>query len=393
MVIRPLYLTRLKESLGTPIIKILTGMRRVGKSSLLRQLIDHLSSDNVQPSQILFIDRENLSWDHIRDYTILHQTIETYFTGKEWKKYLFIDEVQDITEWERTIRHYGKMADYEIFLTWSNSSLLSGELATYLSWRYIEFAIYPLTYAEYLTFRTDGSLEDYMWRGGLPWVARLEDTSIIGSYLEWVMHTVMFRDIIDRHAIRSGGLLEQILQFLASNTGYPTSTKRIADYLKKERITLSFETVRDYLEYFREAFLLHTPRWQDIQGKEFLDLNTKYYFTDIGVRNRLVHQRNEYIGQILENVVYNELVTRWYTVTVGRIGTLEVDFIAEKSGERIYIQVAYLLASDDTVAREFAPLEKIRDNYPKLVLSMDTHWWSGRGGILRENIETWLLQK
>ena len=393
MVIRPLYLTRLKESLGTPIIKILTGMRRVGKSSLLRQLIDHLSSDNVQPFQILFIDRENLSWDHIRDYTILHQTIETYFMGKEWKKYLFIDEVQDITEWERTIRHYGKMADYEIFLTWSNSSLLSGELATYLSWRYIEFAVYPLTYAEYLTFRTDGSLEDYMWRGGLPWVARLEDTSIIESYLEWVMHTVMFRDIIDRHAIRSGGLLEQILQFLASNTGYPTSTKRIADYLKKERITLSFETVRDYLEYFREAFLLHTPRWQDIQGKEFLDLNTKYYFTDIGVRNRLVHQRNEYIGQILENVVYNELIARWYTVTVGRIGTLEVDFIAEKSGERIYIQVTYLLASDDTVAREFAPLEKIRDNYPKLVLSMDTHWWSGRGGILRENIETWLLKK
>ena len=133
MVIRPLYLTRLKESLGTPIIKILTGMRRVGKSSLLRQLIDHLSSDNVQPFQILFIDRENLSWDHIRDYTILHQTIETYFMGKEWKKYLFIDEVQDITEWERTIRHYGKMADYEIFLTWSNSSLLSGELATCLS--------------------------------------------------------------------------------------------------------------------------------------------------------------------------------------------------------------------------------------------------------------------
>lgn len=393
MIIRPLYLTRLKESLGTPIIKILTGMRRVGKSSLLRQLIDHLSSDNVQPSQILFIDRENLWWDHIRDYTILHQTIEAYFTGKEWKKYLFIDEVQDITEWERTIRHYGKMPDYEIFLTGSNSSLLSGELATYLSWRYIEFAIYPLTYVEYLTFRPDGSLEDYMWRGGLPWVARLEDTSIIESYLEWVMHTVMFRDIIDRHAIRSGGLLEQILQFLASNTGYPTSTKRIADYLKKERITLSFETVRDYLEYFREAFLLHTPRWQDIQGKEFLDLNTKYYFTDIGVRNRLVHQRNEYIGQILENVVYNELIARWYTVTVGRIGTLEVDFIAEKSGERIYIQVTYLLASEDTVAREFAPLEKIRDNYPKLVLSMDTHWWNGRGGILRENIETWLLQK
>ncbi len=318
--------------------------------------------------------------------------IEQFFGGKNGKKYIFIDEVQDIVEWEKVVRHYGKLPDFEVCITGSNSHLLSSELGTYLSGRYIEFPIYPLSYSEFLEFKGNGNFREYMEFGWLPGVALLPSELRVG-YIDGVLNTVLVRDILERYHIRNNSLLSDILRFIASNIGYPTSTNKIAQYLKKERISLAFETVREYIGYFRNSFFLSSPSWSDILGKKHLELHEKYYFTDIGLRNSLVGFRPEYIKQILENIVYNELITRWYSVSIGRIDTLEVDFIATRQGEKLYVQVAYLLVSPETTEREFAPLEKIPDNYPKLVLSLDTDWWNGRNGIERKNIEKWLLDK
>lgn len=200
--------------------------------------------------------------------------------------------------------------------------------------------------------------------------------SLRAGYIDGVLNTVLVRDILERYQIRNGALLTDILRYVASNIGYPTSTNKMAQYLKKERISLAFETVREYLGYFRNSFFLDAPAWSDILGKRHLDLHEKYYFTDVGIRNCLVGYRDEYVGQILENIVHNELIVRGYRVNVGRIGNLEVDFVAEKPGERLYVQVTYLLSSQETVEREFSPLEKIPDNYRKMVLSMDSDWGS-----------------
>jgi predicted AAA+ superfamily ATPase len=207
-----------------------------------------------------------------------------------------------------------------------------------------------------------------------------------------VLNTVLVRDILERYQIRNGALLSDMLRYVASNIGYPTSTNKMARHLRKERTSLAFETVREYLGYFRNAFFIDAPAWSDILGKKHLELHEKYYFTDIGIRNGLVGYRDEYLGQILENVVYNELVFRGYSVKIGRIGSLEVDFVAEKPGEKLYVQVAYLLSSPETADREFAPLEKIPDNYRKMVLSMDADWGNGRNGIERKQVEDWLLE-
>ena len=392
MIQRKYYLENILSAFGTPLIKVITGMRRVWKSTLLLQIIESFKKNEIQEQQIFYLDREDFSKEYINNATTLHAEIESFFHQVWGKKYIFIDEVQDIREWEKVVRHYAKLHDYEVCITWSNSHILSSELGTYLSGRYIEFPIYPLSYSEFLDFKPIGNFREYMQFGGLPWVALLPDALRLG-YIDGVLHTVLVRDILERYQIRNSSLLSDILRYLASNIGYPTSTNKIAQYLKKERISLAFETVREYIGYFRNSFFLASPAWSDILGKKHLDLHDKYYFTDIGIRNALVGFRNEYVGQILENIVYNELISRGYVVTVGRIGNLEVDFIAERFGEKIYIQVTYLLTSEDTVIREFWPLEKIPDNYPKLVLSLDTDWGSGRNGIERNNIEKWLLQK
>jgi uncharacterized protein len=367
-------------------------MRRVGKSTILLQIIDSLKTQGISGDNIYFLDREDYLSEYIKDARILHDEIEKFFHGKTGKKYIFIDEVQDISEWEKVVRHYGKIAEFEVCITGSNSNLLSSELGTYLSGRYIEFPIYPLSYAEFLEFNQNGYFREYMEFWWLPWVALLP-RDLRSGYIDGVINTVLVRDILERYQVRNGSLLTDILRYLASNIGYPTSTNKIAQYLKKERISLAFETVREYISYFRNSFFIASPPWSDILGKRHLELHEKYYFTDIGIRNSLVWFRDEYIGQVLENIVYNELIVRWYEVSIGRIGMQEVDFIATRKWEKIYIQVTYLLASNETVEREFTPLEKIEDNYPKIVLSLDTEWGKWRNGIDRKNIETWLLEK
>jgi uncharacterized protein len=399
MHVRQPYVDHVLRQIGTPFIKVLVGMRRVGKSALLVQVRQALDERGVPASHICWIDKEDLSFDAIRTYADLKAHVDAAFahtpnTQSTHRKYLFIDEVQEIAQWELAVRHYAKQADVEVFITGSNAHMLSSELATHLAGRYVAFHIHGLSYREYRQFRPNGSscsLEDFMRYGGLPGVALLTDDAARLQALEGILHTVMFRDILQRYSIRHGALLSDIAKFIAINIGYPTATKRIAEYLKKERLTLAFETVRDYLQYFQHANLLHSVGWVDAVGKRSLELNAKFYFEDLGLRNRLAGWRDEYRGQLLENLVHHELRVRGYELQVGRVKEAEIDFIATRAGEKLYIQVCYLLASPDTIQREFAPLLAVPDNYAKLVLSMDRDWGSDFEGIKRLHIEDWLL--
>lgn len=398
MIRRSIYLDPLLALLGTPQIKVITGMRRVGKSALMLQLVEELRVRGVASRQICSIDKEDLAFDAITNYEELAHYVDGYFAkAKAGKKYLLVDEVQDITEWEKAIRHYAKRADLEVFITGSNSTMLSSELSTYLAGRYVELKVYPLCFREFLQFRPDSDFAEFSRLGGLPGVVTLPNDLARLSALEGILHTVLFKDVIARYQVRNGALLTDVLKFISANIGYPTSTKKIADYLKKERISLAFETVRDYLQHFEQANLIACVGWQDAIGKRSMDLNAKYYFTDIGVRNRLSGMRDEYRGQVLENIVYNELLVRGYSVHIVRVGVMEVDFMAERvtaaGAEKIYLQVCYLLASEDTVQREFKPLLAIPDAYPKMVLSMDTDWGSDYHGVRRLNLVDWLTLK
>lgn len=374
-------------------------MRRVGKTELMRQIQSELLTRGAKPEQICAIDMEDLAFDNIVGYRELVLHVETHFTDLALgsRKYLFVDEVQDIAEWERAIRHFAKKSNFEVFITGSNSTMLSSELSTYLAGRYVEVTVYPLSYREFLAFRPDSNFDEFSRLGGLPGVVTLPNDVARSSAQEGILNTVLFRDIVARFAVRSPALLNDVLKFLSANIGYPTSTKSIADYLKKERNSAAFETVRDYLLYFEQANLVACVKWYDALGKRSLDLNAKYYFADVGLRNRLSGMRNEFRGQLLENIVYNELRVRGYQVSIVRVGAMEVDFIAERSSaqeiEKIYIQVTYLLASEETVKREFTPLLAIKDAYPKLVLSMDTAWGGDYNGVKRAYLVDWLLAK
>jgi uncharacterized protein len=395
MIERKIYLDRILPLIGSPLIKVLMGMRRVGKSALLLQVRETLRARGILPDQICWIDKEDLSFDSIRTYQDLAAHVDATFAAfavrkPGAKKYLFIDEVQEIAQWEKAVRHYAKQADMEVFITGSNATMLSSELSTHLAGRFVAFHVHPLCFREYLGFCPAGSFDEFMRLGGLPGVALLPNEEAKQQALEGILHTVMFRDIIARHSIRNGALLGDILRFIAVNIGYPTATKKIADFLKKERVSLAFETVRDYLLFFEQAHLLHSVGWIDAVGKRSMELNAKYYFSDIGLRNKLTGWRDDYRGQLLENIVHHELRVRGYELVVGRVGTQEVDFVATRAGEKLYVQVCYLLASPETEQREFSPLMTVPDNYPKLVLSMDKDWGSDYMGIKRMHLVDWL---
>ncbi|MDP2103521.1 MAG: ATP-binding protein, partial [Candidatus Gracilibacteria bacterium] len=301
-----------------------------------------------------------------------------------------------ISGWENCIRSLHSEENYDIYISGSNSNLLSSELSTYLTGRFIEFKIYPLSFKEFLTFRGSDNIkeefENYIKYGGLPAIHKMNfEDEIIYSYLGGVFSTIIFKDIINRYSIRNSNLLLDIMKFLSDNIGNIFSAKKISDYLKNQKISISVDTLREYLQYFENTFLLSKVHRFDIRGKNLLEIYEKYYLNDIGFRSYLLGFRQNNIGQILENIVYNELLVRGYNIKIGKIGNLEIDFIAEKNGERKYIQVTYLLASQDVIDREFTPLLKVGDNYEKIVLSLDEFFAKDFQGIKRLNIIDWLM--
>jgi uncharacterized protein len=408
MVRRSVYDDRMNRYLGKPVVKIVTGMRRVGKSTFLAQIREDLIAYGVPEANIVSINKDLLQWDHIRTYRELDEEVRPRLTGVDGPRWLFIDEVQEIEEWERAVNSYFAEGLADIVISGSNSQLLAGELATLLSGRFVEIPMYPLSFGEFLSFRqafgdspganTEEEFRRYLRYGGMPGIHGLELTDEhIFPYLEAILSTVVLKDVVRRHAIREVRHLERILAFVYDNVGRLVSSRRIEGAFRAQGIGVTVDTVVKYLEHLTDALLVHRVGRYRLKGKRHLEYVDKYYPTDIGLRHGLFGYRDSDIGGLLEAVVYLELRRRGYTVSVGVLGDAEIDFVAERTAgphsSRLYVQVAYLLKDEQTTEREFGNLEAIPDSYPKLVLSLDRYFPSERNGIRHMIVWEWLLSE
>ncbi len=395
---RSLYTDRIFKYLSTPVVKVITGMRRVGKSYFLKLIIAHLKEKGIDDEHIVYIDMESLEFEFITDYQILNSYIQKQTEAATGLVRVFIDEIQEVEGWEKCITSLLGSEKFDIFITGSNASLLSSELATQLSGRYIEFPIYSLGFDEFLTFtesRSESLTEvflKYLKFGGFPALPHFDfDQEVAYQYINSLYNTILLKDVVKRHNVRNVTLLENITRYAFDNIGNIFSAKKISDYLKSQRMSIGVETVQNYLAYICSTFALYKVQRFDIKGKRILELHEKYFLGDIGLRHALLGYREADISGILENIVFLELKRQDYQVFIGKLGQYEVDFVATKNNKKIYIQVCYLLASKETIEREFRPLRAINDNYPKYVVSMDTLPGSDDEGIIRLNIVDFLL--
>lgn len=372
MIKREHYLNQIIDLIDKDIIKILTGVRRSGKSVLLQQVVNHLKNNGIKEENIIFIDLESpdfLSYSTIND---LNEYIKSK-SNKIDKYYLFFDEIQRIEGWQRLVNAYFSLDNFDVYVTGSNSKLLSGEFATYLTGRYINIKIFPFSFVEYLEYNKDSNLSkkelfmDYLTFGGFPASFELDNKI---QYLNDLFDSIVFNDIIKRFDIKNVDLLIRLTHFLVSNIGQLVSANSIVKYLKKDRINVSVNTVYNYISYLEEACLIYKVKREDLIGKKILNHLEKYYVVDLGFRESILKKDLD-IGQSLENIVYFELLRRGYEVNIGKYNTKEIDFICRKGSEKIYIQVTYILANEEIHKREFDPLLKVNDNYPKYVLSLD----------------------
>jgi predicted AAA+ superfamily ATPase len=380
---RAIYFNRIAPFIGKQIIKILVGQRRVGKSFVLYDLILQIKKRD-KSANIIYIDKESIEFDAITNYKELNDyVVSKSVTGK--KNYIFIDEIQMIKEFHIAVASFLLNPDNDIYITGSNSDLLSSDLANVLGGRYIEFVIHGLSYNEFLLFNglenNAENLERYMRYGGLPYLLHLPyDHTIITEYLKNIYSSIVLKDIIQKNNIRNTLFLEQLIKFLASNTGKLFSARNISDYLKHQQIKIGVQQVIEYAKAISKAFVIYDVQRYDIVGKKIFEVGEKYYFEDTGIRNSLVGYRVQDKAQVLENVVYNHLLACNYEVKVGYIGAKEIDFIATKNNEKRYIQVALELSRQDTIEREFGNLMSISDHYPKFVVTAEkTHTSSYQG--------------
>lgn len=393
------YKRHIQPWIDKPVIKIITGMRRVGKSCLLRQLVEELVARKVSGNRIHLIDKESIEFDDIQNYRDLAAYLKKQTGKKKGMHYLLIDEVQEIENWEKAVNSYLKEGNWDIYLTGSNAHMLSSELATLLSGRYVELPVHPLSLPEFLQFNGKDESEAqhqfiaYLRYGGFPAIHQFtqnEDT--IYQYINSLYDTIILKDIVSRHSIRNVPLFQNISRFVFDNMGNTFSAKKVADYLKSQRLNITVDTVQKYLGYLTETYALNRVQRYDIKGKRNLEIYEKYYLGDIGLRNAVLGYRESDINGLLENLVFLELKRRGYQVAIGKLGDAEIDFIATKEKEKRYIQVTYLLASEDVIKREFGVLAALPDNYPKLVLSMDPLGPDNRGGIQWQNIVEFLME-
>ncbi|MBQ3679071.1 MAG: ATP-binding protein [Succinivibrio sp.] len=397
MIKRDYYLKKIIPFIDTDLVKVLTGIRRSGKSVMMLLIKDELIKRGVLTDQIISINFEDFDYFKLRDPFRLNDWVKTKAKGIKGKIYLFLDEIQSVSNWEQVINSFRVSLNIDLYITGSNDKLLSGEMATYLAGRYVQFDIYPFSYHEYLRARgvSDSATEfqQYIHLGGMPFLINLsyqKDSS--RQYLLDVYNSVLLKDIIQRNKIRDADLLERILMFSFSNIGFPFSASSIAKFLKKENRKQSNDTILNQLKACTSAYILNKIPRIDLKTQKLLTVNEKYYVADLGLRDALFGNKTKEIGQILENIVCLELLRRGYKVSVGKIGNLEISFVAEKNGQRMYIQVSYLLADEKTIDREFGVYGKIKDNYPKYVLSLDDFDFS-RDGIIHENIRHFLLRE
>ena len=394
------YLNQLIQFRDKKLIKVITGIRRSGKSTLLSLFENHLIASGVDRKYIIRMNFESFEFDEITTYKELHSYINKRILDPNKKHYILLDEVQQVALWERAINSFHVDANVDIYITGSNAYLLSSELSTLLSGRYVEIKMQPLSFKEYLNFlESDKEMSlpekfnQYLLYGGLPTIVELLDNpDTIGPFLEGIYNTVLMKDVIERNGVRDAALLDSIMKFIAANIGSIVSTKKISDYLTSSGRRTTSDTIDNYLKMLENAFIIYKANRYDLKGKMFLKTLEKYYIVDIGIRNRLTGLRNTDYGHVLENIVYLELLRRSYEVTIGKIGSLEVDFVASKTNEKIYYQVSATIMDAKTRERELRPLESISDNYPKYILTMDQTVFNDYSGIRVKNIIDFLLE-
>ena len=404
MIKRNLYLEEIKKYINKPIIKVITGMRRSGKSMILKLIQEELQNIGIVKENIIYMNFESLTFMDIKDFEELYKHIIEKTSDKKRKIYILLDEIQEVKGWEKAINSFLVDLDVDIYITGSNANLLSSELATYIAGRYVEIKIYPLSFQEYIDFVSENNKENplsldeyfnqYLNFGGLPGIHIFNyNKEEIYQYLVDVYNSILLRDVITRNNIRDIELLERVVLYIMDNIGNTFSAKSISDFLRNQGRKLSVETIYNYLKALENAFIISKVQRYDIKGKNILETQEKYYLSDLGFRHaKLGYQSNDISGY-LENIVFLELLRRKYKVNIGKQSNKEIDFVANLRDENLYLQVTYLLASPETTEREFSPLKSVKDNYPKLVLSMDNLPESNVEGIKRKKIIDFLLER
>ncbi len=398
MIIRENYLKKMIDAKDTEFIKVITGVRRSGKSTLLLMFKDYLINNGIKEDNIIYINFESAEFDDIKDYKDLYKYIKEKI--KKGRVYLLLDEIQNVKSWEKAINSFKVDFDIDIYITGSNAYLLSSELSTLLSGRYIEIKMYPLSFKEFLKFNNydntnlDDKFNEYLKYGGLPAITLIKDNDeLVLSYLNGIYNTIVKKDIVDRNNIKDVALLENIIKYLATNIGSSVSAKKISDFLNSNKITekSNHQTIDNYLSMLEKSFIVYKANRTDVRNKSLLKTLGKYYISDTGIRNIILGFRNINEGHLLENVVYLELLRRGYSVNIGKSGDFEVDFVAENPNDIKYYQVAQTLANEEVKEREIRSLESISDNYEKIILTMDKTINKDYNGIKVMNIIDWLL--
>ena len=401
MIKREIYMQRIRPFMNTDLIKVFTGIRRAGKSVMLELVKNELKESGIGEENFLCINFEQFSNSQFLDVESLYKKITDFQKNTKGKIYLFFDEIQEVDGWEKCINSCRIDFDCDIYITGSNAKLLSGELATYLAGRYVEFVIYPFSFAEFFEMNLIKNpnvdkatcFMQFLKTGGMPFLSNFpDDDSAKSQYLIDIYNSVVLKDVVKRNNIRDVDTLERIVAYAFSNIGHIFSATSLSKYFKSENRKISHDTILNYLKFCSDAFLFYKINRYDLEGKKIVTVNEKYYCADHGLREALFGKNIQNIDQVLENIVCLELLRRNYKVYVGKKGDLEIDFIAEKQGKKIYIQVAYLLANDETIKREFSVYNFVKDSYPKYVVSMDELDFS-QNGIIHKNIKDFLLME
>ena len=398
MLIREKYLSKIRPFYDQDLIKVIMGVRRCGKSVILLQIIDELKARGISDSQIIYINFEYEDYAFIKDDMDLHNYIKEKIVSQN-KYYLFFDEIQNVKHWEKAINSFKASKNVSIFITGSNSDLLSGELATHIAGRYVSFKAYPFTFKEVCELKKikdrkdmEEVFDDYMTWGGMPQRFELHSLDAMKIYLSDVFDAIVLKDIIKRNSIKNVTLFQRIMEYLVTNPSQTFSPSNMIKEFEKENIPVSSKTIYECLDYAESALLMSRVSTYDIRGKRILSRKDKYYLMDLGLGQILNINKRTQFGAYLENIVYNELIYRGYHVSVGNNNGKEIDFIATKHNQKEYYQVAYTLAHAETEKREFEAFDHIDDNYPKYVISTDKLDYS-QNGIIHKNIIDWLLEK
>lgn len=398
MIIREKYLNKMIMLKDTEFIKVITGLRRSGKSTLMLMYKDYLLNNQVKEDNIIYINFESAMYDDIKNYKDLYQFVKDKI--RKDKIYLLLDEVQNVESWEKAINSFKVDFDIDIYITGSNAYLLSSELSTLLSGRYIEIKMYPLSFKEFLIFNNydtiniEDKFNEYLKYGGLPAITLIKNNDeLVLSYLNDIYNSIVKKDIIDRNNLKNTTLLENIIKYLANNIGSPISSTKISNYLNSNKITpnCNHQTIDNYLNMLEKSYIIYKADRTDIKDKSVLKTLGKYYISDTGIRNIILGFRNINEGHLLENVVYLELLRRGYKVSIGKNYEYEVDFVAENPNEIIYLQVSLSITDEKVKDREIRSLENIKDNYEKIILTMDKTINQDFNGIKVTNIIDWLL--